>query len=199
MIADAVVIRRVAEPFGFLGNMSPHPVTLRHAHGDLTFRTAEALFQAWRFVGDVRRWPTDEEIAAWAAGADPTRWPESDAPCCGYARAVFNVAIRTSPMSAKMAAKNLVDLAIVAPRSARDVENMRRVISLKVAQHPFIADQLRATGDRWIVEDCSARPSTSGLFWGARRVGEMKGVGTTWEGKNALGNLWMSVRGELAP
>ena len=111
MIADAVVIRRVAEPFGFLGNMSPHPVTLRHAHGDLTFRTAEALFQAWRFVGDVRRWPTNDEIVAWEDGF----------------------------------------------------------------------------------------PLASGLFWGARRVGEMKGVGTTWEGKNALGNLWMSVRGELAP
>lgn len=188
MSTEEIVIRRVTEPFGFLGNMSPHPVTLRHAHGDLTFRTAEALFQAWRFVGDVRRWPTNDEIAAWEGGFPLARWPGSEYLTCGYARAAFEIVTRTSPMSAKMAAKNLVDLAIVAPRSARDVENMRRVISLKVAQHPFIADQLRATGDRWIVEDC-----------GARRVGEMKGVGTTWEGKNALGNLWMSVRGELAP
>lgn len=44
-------IRRVRDPFGFLGNMSPHPVTWE----GIEWRTSEALFQALRF-------PKDSEI-----------------------------------------------------------------------------------------------------------------------------------------
>jgi len=40
-----VLIRKVAEEHGWLGNMSPHPIKV----GDLVFPTAEALFQSLRF------------------------------------------------------------------------------------------------------------------------------------------------------
>ena len=40
-----VLIRRVRQPHGWLGNMSPHPVT----HDGVEWPTAEALFQALRF------------------------------------------------------------------------------------------------------------------------------------------------------
>ena len=48
--ADDVVVRKVSDPFGFLGNMSPHPVKYK----GYAYRTAEALFQCMRFE--------DEEI-----------------------------------------------------------------------------------------------------------------------------------------
>lgn len=40
-----VLIRKVAEPYGWLGNMSPYPVEV----DGKVFRTTEALFQAMRF------------------------------------------------------------------------------------------------------------------------------------------------------
>ena len=45
-----VVIRKVTEPFGWLGNMSPFPIV----YNGETYRTSEALFQALRFQdGDI--------------------------------------------------------------------------------------------------------------------------------------------------
>ncbi|WP_044256667.1 NADAR family protein [Rhodopirellula sp. SWK7] len=43
-----ILIRKVKEDFGWLGNMSPYPVT----HEGTTYRTTEALFQALRFNDD---------------------------------------------------------------------------------------------------------------------------------------------------
>ena len=40
-----ILIRKVAEPFGWLGNMSPHPVV----YNGQSYRTTEALFQSLRF------------------------------------------------------------------------------------------------------------------------------------------------------
>jgi len=40
-----ILIRKVKDEYGWLGNMSPHPVS----HVGKTYRTAEALFQSLRF------------------------------------------------------------------------------------------------------------------------------------------------------
>ncbi len=45
-----IIIRKVAEDFGWLGNMSPHPVIF---WDNKTFRTSEALFQSLRFVDET--------------------------------------------------------------------------------------------------------------------------------------------------
>jgi hypothetical protein len=94
----------------------------------------------------------------------------------------------TSPMTAKMLAKNLAMYMTVKPRSDEDLENMAFVLNLKIEQHPELVPALLDTGDAQIIEDCSARPSESGLFWGAKRVGD------GWEGENHLGRLWMAMR-----
>lgn len=52
---DVVTIRKVREPYGLLGNMSPHPVEV---DGNL-WHTTEALFQAMRFAEED---PIREEI-----------------------------------------------------------------------------------------------------------------------------------------
>lgn len=148
-----IVIRKVREPYGWLGNMSPYPVGL--------WRTAEHLFQALRFAdsSEIRK----------------------------------QIMEATSPMVAKKIAREHALEMIVEPRSERDLSNMRRILGLKLEQHPLLLEALRATGSRRIVEDCTARSNDSGLFWGAARQ-----VDGTWRGTNMLGVLWMELR-ELRP
>jgi predicted NAD-dependent protein-ADP-ribosyltransferase YbiA (DUF1768 family) len=154
---NPVVIRRARDPFGYLGNMSLHPVSYHGAGGE--FETAEALFQALRFPRDSQ---TREEIR-----------------------------MARSPMAAKMIAKKNITLMHVGPRSAQDLDNMRFVLSLKVARHTEVKDGLLSTGDRHIVEDCSARQTKSGLYWGAALRD------CAWFGLNTLGVLWMEMRERL--
>ena len=156
-LGNVVAIRRVRDPFGYLGNMSPHPVSYHGVGGE--FATAEALFQALRFPrGSAMR----EEIRA--------------AP---------------SPMAAKMLANQNIARMNVVPRSAQDLENMSFVLSLKVVRHVEVKNGLLSTGDRHIVEDCTARQTESGLYWGAALRDH------AWFGLNTLGVLWMEMRNRL--
>ena len=105
---------------------------------------------------------------------------------------IEEIAAQKSPMAAKMKAKKHKGDMIVEPMSDEDVDNMRLCLRLKVKQNPELKDQLLATGDEPIIEDCSKRPRGSGLFWGmAFKDGE-------WVGENTLGKLWMELRSQLA-
>lgn len=152
--SDDVAIRRVRDPFGYLGNMSPHPVSYQ---GE--FATAEALFQALRFPRDSQ---TREEIR-----------------------------LARSPMLAKRHAQQNIARMHVVPRSEQDLDNMRFVLALKIAKHAEVKDGLLSTGDRHIVEDCTARQTEGGLYWGAA----LRDDG--WFGSNMLGILWMELRAKL--
>lgn len=103
---------------------------------------------------------------------------------------------QTSPMAAKMIAKREVEKMKIKPQSSEDLALMKLVLHLKLQFHPNLRDELKATGDALIVEDCSKRPHGSGLFWGAEKV--IKDDGTEWwTGANNLGHLWMEIRTEL--
>ncbi len=107
---------------------------------------------------------------------------------------VVSLLARTSnPMMAKMIARRYAKEVSVVPCSSQDVENMRLVLRSKLDQHEEIAELLRATGDLWIVEDCTKRQSSRGLFWGAAIQGD-----GTWRGENTLGKLWMELRTVIA-
>ena len=98
-----------------------------------------------------------------------------------------------SPMRAKWIAQRFIKLSkhTVVPQSAQDLAHMEVVLRLKLEQHPELRWKLLATGNRALIEDCSRRPSGSGMFWGAaRRDGK-------WRGANTLGRLWMKLREEL--
>ena len=102
------------------------------------------------------------------------------------------IRLAASPMSAKLIAKRYVGLRVIEAMSAKDVENMRLCISLKLAQHELLRRKLWWSRDAVIIEDCSARGGRgSNLFWGARRVDG------GWEGENRLGRIWMEMRSEL--
>lgn len=132
-------------------------------YGGKEWRTSEALFQALRF--------TDESIQE-------------------------DIRSQTSPMAAKMVARQVIatlpDQVAVQPQGIEDLKNMHMVLKLKLEQHPHLRDELLATGDRLIIEDCTKRTRGSGLFWGARLLED-----GTWDGKNYLGRMWVSIRDSL--
>ena len=158
-----VIIRAVDEEYGWLGNMSPHKVK----HDGKWWNTAEALFQALRFPMDAVN-DKGENIREM-------------------------IRAQKSPMAAKMKAKSSKTHMIIPPMGDEDLENMRMVLRLKFRWNcnPLERDLL-ATGDRFIVEDCSKRPRGSGLFWGAKKLSD-----GTWDGKNMLGQLLMELRTEI--
>lgn len=161
---DQILIRKAAEPGGWLSNMSPHPIV----YEGLKWWHAEALFQALRFA------PDDEEAR------EAVREPRS-------------------PMKAKMIAKRFRARQVVAPLSDQDVENMGLCLALKLDAHGEVRRKLIASGERLLVEDCSAPGRRkNNLFWGAVRVpNEDCPLGYAWEGRNMLGRVWMEERAML--
>lgn len=152
---------KVSLPFGWLGNMSPHPVWFQNQR----WATTEALFQALRFACNNMRSQIREQ---------------------------------KSPMGAKMLAKRLRNENIDRneifnnqPLDATDMENMRLVLRLKIAQHCELLNKLLNSGDRVIVEDVGNRRGARHEFWGARRDG------VQWVGQNHLGLMWMELRSQL--
>lgn len=108
-----------------------------------------------------------------------------------------------SPMGAKMTAKSHLHNAVVVPRSPEDLDNMRAILRLKIEQHPTLRKMLVATGEARLIEDVSARPNESGLYWGmkwvpAQIVEGLQIADGRWEGQNKLGELWAEVRKEIA-
>lgn len=60
---------------------------------------------------------------------------------------------------------------------------MRRIITEKARQHPYVMKKLKDSGSRELIED-----SWRDDFWG---------WGPNKDGKNMLGKLWMEVRAEI--
>ena len=151
-----IAFTSVRAPYGWLGNMSPYPLTVEAVGTRMlsgTWRTAEALFQATRFDDlEIR-----EEIRA-----------------C------------SSPMQVKMIAKHNAARMVVKPRGPQDLAHMELILRLKIAQHPDLFQQLsKIPSDAFIVEDVTLRGvSASNVFWGAALLnGEWVGenqLGSLW-------------------
>lgn len=96
-----------------------------------------------------------------------------------------------SPMGAKMMAKSLANRMTVEPQSLADLALMKKVLLLKLEQHPHLLPQLLETDPREVIEDVTSRQRGSGLFWGAGRQAD-----GSWVGKNYLGKIWMALRAQ---
>jgi predicted NAD-dependent protein-ADP-ribosyltransferase YbiA (DUF1768 family) len=158
---DDIAFTKVALPYGWLGNMSPHPVFYQGAK----WPTTEHLFQALRITDPKRR----EEIRQ-----------------------------LPSPMGAKMKAKGMRNANKNTPGFLNhqeldntDINNMKMMLNLKIAQHDVLLRNLINTRERLIVEDIGARPGERAGFWGARKI---DGI---WVGQNRLGTMWMDLRKEI--
>ena len=137
-----IAFTKVKLPYGWLGNMSPYPVT----HDGKRWRTTEALFQAMRFCDESIK----EEIRA----------VPSPIGCKMRVKAIVKQLTTNSELH-----KRCVD-----PTSAQDLKNMELCLLLKLEQHPSLVADLLATGDLPIYEDVTSRGARgTNLFWGAIR------------------------------
>lgn len=153
-----ITFTKVSLPYGWLSNMSPHPIV----YNETKYLTAEALFQSLRFEGfpDIQKEIEDQK----------------------------------SPMAAKMVAKSNRDILLKKGYQflgEKDIELMKLCVKLKIEQYPNLANDLLASENVNIIEDCSARPNSSGLFWGAEKTN------SGWNGENMLGKIWMEERIKL--
>ena len=71
-----------------------------------------------------------------------------------------------------------------------DLDRMRLCLKLKVEQHPVLKANLKATGQKLIVQDWTVRPKGDALYWGPAQITGQ------WVGENWLGRLWMEMRGK---
>ncbi len=101
------------------------------------------------------------------------------------------ILVQKSPMGAKFIAKCHRSEMLVEPRTQADLDLMRKVLRLKWGQHPDVRRGLHESGNAELIEDVSARPSESGLFWGVAYPHQ-----TTRKGMNWLGRLWMELRAQ---
>lgn len=109
-----------------------------------------------------------------------------------------------NPISVKIKSKQILknrpELLKVKMLSEEDVDNMRKLIQMKVEQHPWIKWKLLETGNEIIYENVTNRVNIndSSLFWGATKICEdIPGTEIHWVGKNVLGTLWMELRQKL--
>ena len=103
------------------------------------------------------------------------------------------IRIQKSPMAAKKVAKENASRMVVVPMSDADIMNMWEVLNLKFKCNQIpLEENLLLTGERPIIEDCTSRPTQSGLFWGAKMLPNGK-----WDGQNMLGKLLMELRREI--
>lgn len=180
-----VYIRGNKDPDGWLGNMSRYPIDYQGSHSEKgLYRTSEHLFQALRFPSHpwiqnfIRVHPDPFFINNPLKGAKALAGK--------YKHHLDDLPPRDIKWDIKTGKwKGLWD------EHENDIPRMKLCLVLKLEQHPELKDLLLSTGDKNILEDCSARDHSSARFWGAVYVnGE-------WKGENWLGKLWMKLRYNL--
>jgi predicted NAD-dependent protein-ADP-ribosyltransferase YbiA (DUF1768 family) len=138
-----IAFTKVSLPYGWLGNMSPYPVT----YDGKVWKTTEALFQALRFE--------DEEIR------EAIRKEPSPMGCKFRVKAIVK----------ELTQKGELHKRTVEPLSKQDVENMEMCVRLKLQQHPNLLWPLIETVDIPIFEDVTSRGKKgTNLFWGAMKM-----------------------------
>src|SRR5262249_37665234 len=96
-----------------------------------------------------------------------------------------------SPVTAKRIAERHAKDMIVKRHTPEDIQALHLVLLMKLHEHPELLVALLDTGDRPIIEDCSAPVHGSALFCRAALIHDAAG---TWRGQNQRGVLWMRIR-----
>jgi predicted NAD-dependent protein-ADP-ribosyltransferase YbiA (DUF1768 family) len=107
-------------------------------------------------------------------------------------------------MMVKMVSKKYLNKMVVERCSEEDVENMRKVLKLKVKSYGWMRKKILESGKRFIFEDVGKRKNNgNSMFWGGyfdggviEVNGKICGLGE-FKGKNVLGKLWMELREDM--
>ena len=156
-----IAFTKVALPFGWLGNMSAFPVI----HQGIRWLTTEHLFQALRFSHAEQRKEIREQGNPFVA--------------------------KLKSKGLRKANEHIVGFFNHSPLDETDLNNMKLMLRLKVAQHELLLRKLVNTQSKPIIEDIGTKKGARHEFWGARKNGD------TWVGHNRLGNMWMELRNEI--
>lgn len=139
---------------------------------------------------DGYRFPTAEHLFIWLRLKDRKNH-------------INRILSTTNPVGIKRLSKRLIkdgDWEYEFPLlSQEDVNTMKKVVSLKLEQHPELVEKLVNTMGKIIIEDVSKRASikTSSLFWGSALIGEDDPlIESRWVGYNMLGIIYMELREE---
>ena len=147
---------KVKLPFGWLGNMSPYPIT----HMGKIWKSTEALFQALRF---------NDEVIQEAIRNEPNPMV-----CKMKIKAIIKQLTKDGELHKRS----------VWPQSIKDLENMELCVRLKIEQHKEIKKMLLSTAGYFIYEDVTLRGRKgSNLFWGALKNSDGKWEGENHLGK----------------
>ena len=95
-------------------------------------------------------------------------------------------------MMVKYVSKRYYDKMLISMGSEKDVENMRKVIRLKIQSYSWMRKMLIESADRFSYENVGRRSIRgNNMFWGGCfEEGE-------FYGKNRLRKLWMELRDQL--
>jgi predicted NAD-dependent protein-ADP-ribosyltransferase YbiA (DUF1768 family) len=170
-----IAFTKVKLPYGFLSNMSPHPV-VRH---NVQWRTAEAALQAGRFDGSVDQDVRDAIFQAKSPMA---------AKLIAKANAKKMVRIPRSPEDVS-AAWNILH--------AKLEQHLDLARPLALTGDDCIIEDCskRCASESSLFWGASVRPSPGAPEF---TVGGIAGVGgVRWYGLNVLGRLWMDLRHSL--
>jgi ribA/ribD-fused uncharacterized protein len=158
-VSKRLLFRKECPKWGWLSNFAPYPITWERDGVSYKAITNEHGFQWAKF------WKTDPEWAqAILRAASPV-----------YAKRLGNN--RSHPIDPNWNSND---------KNGRPhkVNIMKRLLALKVKQHPDLAVKLLQTGSRELVEWAPWGDS----FWG---------INKKHQGENWLGRLWMEIRHEL--
>ena len=149
----------------------------------LTFTTADAL-NGW--LNPMSEHPVEHKKQTYRTTDALFQWLRFD----GHPDVQAAILADPSPISVRVTAKTHRDL-LPARAAEADLDRMRLCLKLKVEQHPELKANLKATGQKLIVQDWTVRPKGDALYWGMAKINGQ------WVGENWLGRLWMEVRGKM--
>ena len=161
---SVIAFTKVASPYGWLGNMSPHPVVFR----GVRYRTTEALFQCLRF-------PNDGRVQRGILGMKSPMGAKMHA--------------KRHRTRLKVSICDAADLKRMALCLRLKCEQHPELRAMLVATGR--ADLIEDCTARPRDVEIDGKNHAAGLpFWGARWNLRSR----EWDGVNALGKLWMELR-----
>lgn len=164
MPVPVIAFTKVAYPYGWLGNMSPHPLQ----KDGVTYRTSEHLFQCMRFSSDPK---IQEDIRS----------------CLSPMGAKMRAKKYRSSLVGKMC--GIADLRRMEECLRLKCKQHPQVLQslLKTGNAQLIED---CTGRPHDIEVDGRNHAKGQPFWGAR----WDKTSRLWVGQNALGAIWMKLR-----
>lgn len=172
-MSTEITFRKVSEPYGWLGNMSPHPITILAGFSgdDRTYRTAEHLFQAMRFANQSIRDEIIHQTSPMAAKMVAKKYADQ---MSHVPRSEQDVQAMRFVLLCKLKEHPFLKIQLLQTEDATIIEDC--------------SARANESGLFWGAARSVSRTNGSTLL-----------PAHTWRGENRLGRLWMELRSGFSP